>query len=745
MGQIVNESELTQVKGKTFQINCNQCQQSKGYTSLEQIEEDLEFNYEILALVYKHRPLLAKKASQIYDLPHLDKQSIEVIQVNKIAIDEEKIYQEQKALQMINYIFLQQQNQQKVLAQMREEVICFKCYHHFDDIEHQPIVLDGCTHKLCKSCHTKFYKTNKDDKIIFCIFCGKDREYKEVSETMQKWIIMQGKKKKIVMKREIEALERAQQPAVLQIEKELYSAYRHQEEEKKHDASSPKLKLGFKLAGSGTLRQKEFEDDQKSNSSQMLFNQTRGRKSIKHLVQRHKSILPSEQREIQCSTCNQVFCKLNRPILLIKCPCQQAHQICEDCFKSTTIKQSQKDKTKFKLICPTTRSKEQLNSYNMATKQQLFDYYMNPRSRSVFKINQNLLNFIYEKKNKLIAFIAEKDFAKKHGIKLEYENQQNDSEEEKSEDDSQFEFSRDNKDENDSQIKEENKAVEPRDIKVYMHSEMDEQERLKNMSTLRVGNIQGMRTPGMLSCNHNICIECMKQHFYDVSAFDDEAAKKEMIVKCMFDSKITKFIRYDDDNIGNNAINNNDFYQFWRMNVCINAALLSVLAKAKQDKDNLDKHHLPPIQIKPEYKMTQNWDEAVDEDDGNLSENFQETLKNEQNQVMYDIECPICLLCYTHENPPINLYCREHPDYPFILCKNEMMYYAMKAGSDKDMMVSCPICHNEIVFATKGKNEQQIMNMFEVNQVLLDSIYTDQRFKDYLDQEEIQLKKDKNL
>jgi len=82
---------------------------------------------------------------------------------------------------------------------------------------------------------------------------------------------------------------------------------------------------------------------------------------------------------------------------------------------------------------------------------------------------------------------------------------------------------------------------------------------------------------------------------------------------------------------------------------------------------------------------------------------------------MYDIECPICMLCYSKENPPINLYCSEHQSRPFVLCKNEMIYYYMKSDKKKDMAINCPICHNDIKFKTAGKKEKEVMGLFEVN------------------------------
>ena len=108
--------------------------------------------------------------------------------------------------------------------------------------------------------------------------------------------------------------------------------------------------------------------------------------------------------------------------------------------------------------------------------------------------------------------------------------------------------------------------------------------------------------------------------------------------------------------------------------------------------------------------------------------------------VMYDIECPICLLCYSNDNPPINLHCNEHPQYPFVLCRNEMLYYFTKAAHDKDMNVSCPICHNAVAYATKGKTEEQFFKLLDVNQKLLNTIYSDKNLIEYVRNEEATLK-----
>ena len=68
------------------------------------------------------------------------------------------------------------------------------------------------------------------------------------------------------------------------------------------------------------------------------------------------------------------------------------------------------------------------------------------------------------------------------------------------------------------------------------------------------------------------------------------------------------------------------------------------------------------------------------------------------------------------------------------------MYYAFKAGKEKDMIVSCPICHNEIEFKTKGKSDNDVMKLFEVNNKILNNIYNNEDLLHYVQNEEETLK-----
>ena len=151
-----------------------------------------------------------------------------------------------------------------------------------------------------------------------------------------------------------------------------------------------------------------------------------------------------------------------------------------------------------------------------------------------------------------------------------------------------------------------------------------------------------------------------------------------------------------------------------------------MIAKQQADKEMVKGRFLN------KYVESQPWDGIQEIED--IEVKVVETQPSKP-EIMYEIECPICLLCYTHENPPINLYCQEHPDHPFVLCKNEMLYYAMKAGSDKDIVMSCPICHNEIKFETKGKSIEQVMSIFQVNQQIVKMIEGDKKLRDYVEKE----------
>lgn len=69
------------------------------------------------------------------------------------------------------------------------------------------------------------------------------------------------------------------------------------------------------------------------------------------------------------------------------------------------------------------------------------------------------------------------------------------------------------------------------------------------------------------------------------------------------------------------------------------------------------------------------------------------------------------------------------------------MYYYFKHERSKDMVIGCPVCHNEISFRSAGKTEVEVFKLFDVNQQLLNQIYGDKHYRDYVEKEEAQFKK----
>ncbi|CDW77108.1 UNKNOWN [Stylonychia lemnae] len=780
-------------KDKDFTIDCIICGHVYQFSSLKDIATSIRPNYDLLLLVYKHRPILAKKACKVYQLPESDSQSIFVLQVTKVDINEEKILQEQKLQQRINYVYFQQQNQQKMFAKIREEMVCFKCYQVFEENARIPIVMDRCSHKLCKQCHLKYYKDQEALKI-FCVFCGEDRQAKYLNEAMIKWIILQCKKKKLILKREVEAIEREhgdynnsnthreqEEPKFINEPMILFQKEpSKQQSDSNHLLESPVI-FNRAATRSNIQRQKSQAEEEKTEGSNLVKTKTQNRRT----TLRQFILAPSEQTELLCPQCSEMYCKINRPIMIMKCPCLKVHQLCEYCFKNTYLVQSRKDRTKFKIKCLSTELKQELNSYNIATKQQLFDYYLNPRKRGVFKINQNLLNKIYEKKYYLNALQAEQRFARKHGIDLEFDADDNDQEDDLNQRENEGAVDH-------QQIQVRVKELKEEDVKHGQQSLLDQRVggNLQDFDNQRMccyclyDFAQPGRQPGMLSCDHNVCIECMfgiyqnykginldQQNIEDHKIDGKQAAqslnleiiventdrinqqKRELTVECRHCNQKTVFAIlniYDQNEIvveeqeenDANARQQKEFMEFWKYNVTVNAALLSILQRLKHLIDGED---MPFQQVNQEInmRMSHNWDEALDEQQLNDLINPKTAQSALQDQFIYDIECPICMLCYSEDNPPINLICSEHKEYPFVLCKNDMMYYALKAGSDKDMTISCPICRNTISYQSKGKSESQIMAMFEINKGLLDQIQHDQKMIDYINKEEQQLLKNK--
>jgi hypothetical protein len=212
---------------------------------------------------------------------------------------------------------------------------------------------------------------------------------------------------------------------------------------------------------------------------------------------------------------------------------------------------------------------------------------------------------------------------------------------------------------------------------------------------------EGTRTPCLLKCGHNICKICVQKEYTKT-----KGTLPEIRIQCTYDIIPSTFVKPSNYFEGSSI--KESFDNFWKLSVTVNTALMQLLAKEKmgyeiavKDKDNADFEGLS--------------EEPHDKVEESKIEEVQMTTKPGEVEILYDIECPICLLCYTKDNPPINLHCSQHPNHPFVLCKNELMYYYFKHEKAKDMVIGCPVCHNEITFKSAGKTDTEVVKLFDVN------------------------------
>jgi hypothetical protein len=84
----VKDQILKAASKTSYRITCPLCSCFKVYADLEDLDWDLTFNYELCALVYKHKTALASQARSFYqdpDLQHSDP-LIEIMRVKRLPL-----------------------------------------------------------------------------------------------------------------------------------------------------------------------------------------------------------------------------------------------------------------------------------------------------------------------------------------------------------------------------------------------------------------------------------------------------------------------------------------------------------------------------------------------------------------------------------------------------------------------------------------------------------------------------------
>ena len=183
---------------------------------------------------------------------------------------------------------------------------CNSCGLGFDDKERIPVLLSSCDHKICKLCCEQL-KSGDDE--LECLVC--ERVGKIIIEKSNRhlWIMKQGHKKRIILKKEIASLEKKKERNLMELNKE-FSHHSHnslEEEKKESIVFQRKNRDNFGLISDKFLR----------NARMSMI-----RPTLKF----------SNQREVNCKFCDRIFNNYNRPLIMEQCACGEIHQVCEYCF-----------------------------------------------------------------------------------------------------------------------------------------------------------------------------------------------------------------------------------------------------------------------------------------------------------------------------------------------------------------------------------------------------------------------------
>jgi hypothetical protein len=195
----------------------------------------------------------------------------------------------------------------------------------------------------------------------------------------------------------------------------------------------------------------------------------------------------------------------------------------------------------------------------------------------------------------------------------------------------------------------------------------------------------GQREPGLLKCNHSICIYCMQ------TAFSQGKDPISVDICCTFDQITTNILKVelmDNFLLPESQQSCMSFDAFWQNNVQINMPLLEYIANTGR----------PP-------KMNAiDFDIESEEDYDNLKVVKQKTQAElyADQEKFYDAECPICTMYFTNDNPPITLCCPGHPQHPLTICRNDLLSFYLRQGgkdeekNDQDITLSCYTCYGPV-------------------------------------------------
>ena len=93
---------------------------------------------------------------------------------------------------------------------------------------------------------------------------------------------------------------------------------------------------------------------------------------------------------------------------------------------------------------------------------------------------------------------------------------------------------------------------------------------------------------------------------------------------------------------------------------------------------------------------------------------FRQTANKEKfiEQLKYYCECPICMICYRRENPPLIDQCKRHT---YKICQDSMkIFIEMAKKRQENLIIDWSIWSNVLEFETLGKSTEEAFQIFIV-------------------------------
>ncbi|CAI2383764.1 unnamed protein product [Moneuplotes crassus] len=220
--------------------------------------------------------------------------------------------------------------------------------------------------------------------------------------------------------------------------------------------------------------------------------------------------------------------------------------------------------------------------------------------------------------------------------------------------------------------------------------------------------------PHALRCCHRLCRDCIRE------LYDENAPKIK--IKCAVDEKEHEYPKPADliENEENKERFDN-FNAFIEITIPVDFELFNEIFYGDIAFGDEEELQIREVYVQGEGKFTEKLRSGTIVS-MKKSAGLSTSLNREKfiEQLKYDCECPICLMFYTRENPPLIYHCRNHS---YKICKESMaMFLKMAAKKNENLTIDCPICDNVLEFNTLNRSLEDCLEDFEEDTDLLDKV-----------------------